>query len=145
MTPVIGLVKASSFLRSDGFVYKPENVADDNLKTWWSPAGESIEDSWLKIDFLQEEKIKGIQIHGGSHYPDYANYGDIFKMNYRVKQATIEFSDGSTYNFTLKDEDKIQTIEFPPHNTRYIILTINSYYPTSKWKDICISHFVAVK
>jgi hypothetical protein len=97
--------------------------------------------SWIKLDFNIEKQISGIKIHGGSHCPNFQNYGNIYKMNNRLTNANLEFSDGSTISIELKDIDEIQEIKFPVHTTRYIILRPIKWLKGSKWKDLCISYF----
>ncbi len=138
-------VTASSYLAADGFVYKPSNATDNNLKTWWTPKRADIASSWLHLEFDPRQTVRSVEIHGGSHYPDFPNYGNIYRMNYRVKTAVLEFSDGSTEQITLKDIDAIQEFSFEPRNTRYVNLSIKTWYPSEKWKDLCVSHFKAFK
>lgn len=134
-------ISASSHLAAEGFVYKPSNVNDGNLKTWWSPKRDDLGTNWLQVSFDKPEDIRAIEIHGGSHYPDFPKYGNIYKMNHRVKTAVLEFSDGSTETIDLKDIDGIQEFKFTPRNTKFVILKIKTWYPSEKWKDLCISHF----
>lgn len=138
-------VSASSHFSADGFVYKPSNVNDGDLKTWWSPKRDDYTTNWLQISFGQRETIRAIEIHGGSHYPDFPKYGDIFKKNYRVKTAVLEFSDGSIESIQLKDVDAVQEFKFAPRSTRYVTLKIKTWYPSEKWKDLCVSHFKVFK
>ncbi|EAY31237.1 NADase-type glycan-binding domain-containing protein [Microscilla marina] len=138
-------INASSYLSTDGFVYKPANVNDNDLKTWWSPKRDDFSTNWLQVIFDSAEPIRAIEVHGGSHYPDYPKHGDIFRMNHRVKTATLEFSDGSKETIRLKDIDAVQEFQFRPRNTRYIILKVKTWYPSERWKDICVSHFKAFK
>lgn len=138
-------VTASSFFADNGFVYKPANAIDNDLKTWWSPKREDLNSNWLQLSFGKAQRIRSIEIHGGSHYPDFPNYGDIYRMNYRVKTAMLEFSDGSTETFNLQDLDVIQEFNFAPRNTTYVILKIKTWYPSQKWKDLCVSHFKVFK
>lgn len=142
---VVDEVNASSYFSADDFVYKPANVIDNNLKTWWSPKRNDFSSNWLQVTFNASEAIRGIEIHGGSHYPDYPNYGDIYSKNHRVKTAVLEFSDGSSETIRLKDVDAVQEFKFSPRNTRYVILKIKTWYPTEKWKDLCVSHFKVFK
>lgn len=138
-------ITASSYLAADGFVYKPANAIDESLKTWWTPQRADMSSSWLQLAFDQRQNIRSIEIHGGSHYPNFPNYGNIYRKNYRVKTALLEFSDGTTEQITLKDIDAIQEFSFEPRNTRYVILRVKTWYPSEKWKDLCVSHFKAFK
>ncbi|HAS43045.1 MAG TPA: hypothetical protein DCS93_21375 [Microscillaceae bacterium] len=138
-------VTASSYFAADGFVYKPTNAIDNSLKTWWSPKREDLVSNWLQLSFDQPQNIRSIEIHGGSHYPDFPKYGDIYRMNMRIKTAVLEFSDGSTETITLKDVDAIQEFSFSPRNTKYVILRAKTFYLTEKWEDLCVSHFKVFK
>lgn len=138
-------INASSYFSADDFVYKPSNVKDNDLKTWWSPKRDDFATNWLQVSFNASESVRAIEIHGGSHYPDYPKYGDIYRMNHRVKTAVLEFSDGSTETISLADIDAIQEFKFSPRKTRYVILKIKTWYPTEKWKDLCVSHFKVFK
>jgi len=41
--------------------------------------------------------------------------------------------------FELRDEDRIQTIEFPEKVTEYVIIKPKTFFETKKYKDFCIS------
>lgn len=131
-------INSSGFLTGGGISYKPENVADNKLKTWWSP--QSAENSWIIINFGTNKEISGMEIHAGSHYPDYPQYGDIYRLNYRIHTLVLEFSDYSSKEITLDDLDEIQKINFAPITTRFVRLRPQTFYPSEKWKDVCISH-----
>lgn len=138
-------VSASSFLSADGFIYRPENVSDNKLETWWTPKEKELNQAWIRLDLDQETTINGISIHGGSHYKDFPNYGDLYNLNLRVKTAELLFSDGSRTNVNLEDIDRIQTINFDPVKTRYVELKVTSTYASEKWNDLCISHLDVVQ
>ena len=138
-------VSASSFLSADGYIYRPENVNDNKLETWWTPKEKPANKAWIRLDLAQEATISGISIHGGSHYPDFPKYGNLYELNLRIKQAELLFSDGSRTTVLLEDIDRIQTINFAPVKTRYVELTVTSWYPSKKWDDLCISHLGVVQ
>jgi hypothetical protein len=141
-------ITASSYMSpSSGLTYSPNNVNDDNLQTWWSPSypNSNGKNSWLKLDFGSEKEVAGIKILNGSHYPNFPNFGDIYTLNNRLTNATLEFSDGSTTAIELVNIDEIQEIKFTNHTTRYIILRPTKWIDGSKWKDLCISYFKALE
>ena len=89
-------VKASSFLED----FKPENVTDENIKTFWV-AKTNSKNEWLIIDLEKESEIKAVQIN----YSDYKSniYG---KRDTIYIQYILEFSnDGIQWN-TLVDKSK---------------------------------------
>jgi hypothetical protein len=139
-------VTASSIMKPyKTYNYIPENVTDDNLQTWWSPTNPEIngEPSWVKIDFGSPRKISAVEIHNGSHFPDYPKYGNLYTMNNRVTEARLEFSDGTNQVISLREVDEIQRIEISQKETSYIRL-IPTHWAEGTWKDICISNFKAI-
>lgn len=139
-------ITASDFQIGQNKKFESQNVADDDLQTWWSPiSSENLDKIWIKLEFAENENVKGVEIMAGSHYPDFPKYGNLYDKNYRIEEARLVFSDGSSHEFRLQDFDAIQTIEFEPRKTKYIKLVPISVFPTTKWKDVCISHLVALK
>lgn len=146
--PIVNKVKysaSSSMPSSYGFYYTPEMAADGNLRTWWSPATYNRETSWLQISYNRYLYLNYIDIHAGSHYPNFKNLGDLYPLNLRVKVAVLEFADGSIEKIYLSDIDEIQTIYFPLKYSSYIRIRPLEYYASEKWNDPCISYFYAGK
>ncbi len=136
-------VTASSFLKDNSTQYRPENVIDYNLQTWWSPSSsENYKDEWLLFQLKSSQNIQAVQILNGSYYPDYPKMGDIFKKNYRVKTIQLTFDDDESEIVSLEDTQKTQKITLKKtYKAKKIKLTILEVYPSEKWKDVCISHF----
>lgn len=134
---------ASSEMRTSNAAYTADRVTDDSRQTWWTPAAPNSNGSnqWLRIYFDGPTEVTGVEILGGSHYPNYPNYGDLWKLNHRLKAGVLVFEDGSQVEFELPDEDEIQTISFASRTTSYIELRPRSVYNGSKWSDLCISWF----
>jgi hypothetical protein len=141
----VSAVTASSILKPyKTYNYNPENVADDDLQTWWSPESSVINGPiWLKIDFGTRRKISAVDILNGSHFPDYPKYGNLYMMNNRVTEANLEFSDGTSQIIILAEIDQIQRTRITPVETSYIRL-IPKRWTEGTWKDICISTFKAI-
>ena len=125
---------------SYGLSYVPKNIDDNTLFTWWSPLPRDKETCWIKISFDNERPIDNIQIHGGAHYPNFSNLGDLYYLNLRLKSAYLTFSDGTSRIINLDDIDQIQTIHFPRKFASYVIVRPSSYYASYKWNDPCISY-----
>lgn len=140
---VPNFVNSSSFLKDGQIKYDAEKVSDNDQQTWWSPeSSQNYQQEWITLSFEGEKNVKQIRILNGSHYPNYPQFGDIFKKNYRIKQAKLEFSDDTNQLINLEDKDQIQTIELKKSvRTNFVKLMVISVYPSEKWKDICISHF----
>jgi uncharacterized protein (TIGR02145 family) len=128
-----------------GFSYEPYKAIDRDIKTWWSPKNGYGDENWIQIDFESSATISGIQIHGGSHYPNFRSYGDLYPLNLRVKKAEIVFDDGTKEIISLDDIDAIQTIMFrSPKTTRYFRLYPFDFYPSRKWNDVCVSEIIPI-
>jgi len=144
-------VSASSSQNSSyGLSYVPYNAIDEQLNTWWSPKTNEINSSWIQISFYNEQNITGIDILGGSHYPDFVapngvSMGNLFTKNLRIKKGIIRFSDNSDFVFTLPDTDEIQRVMFTSRMTKYIKLSVMEYYSASKWNDLCISYLKPIR
>ena len=85
-------VTASSFMRSNGKInFNPQNVSDNDLQSWWTPSPPHSDgyNSWIRIDFGQSRKVVAIEIHNGSHYPDYPKYGDLYLKNNLLFKANL--------------------------------------------------------
>jgi hypothetical protein len=124
--------------------YFPKNVADSELSTWWSPKS-SDKDPWIKINFEESQTVGAIEIHNGSHYLNYPNYGDLYYKNNRITKFEIEYSDGSIINVDLDEIDSIQKIILNPKKTNYLIFRIKEFNQGELWNDFCISHLKAIK
>lgn len=142
----VHVVGASSYMSTAKMNYIPEHTIDGDLQTWWTPAAPNANgsNSWLEFQFPSEGKqyvVTAIEIHPGSHYPNYPGYGDLFKKNLRLLQAKLEFADGSSEEIYLKDEDRVQRIELKEaHQSNWVKLIPKAVFTAEKWNDLCISH-----
>lgn len=136
---------SSTIPSSQGLSYTASNAVDGDLFSWWSPIRNANGREWLKIEFNRTAYISSIKIHGGSHYPNYTfknkRFGNLYFMNLRVRQARLEFSDGSSELITLRDVDFVQEIVLKESvTTNYVKITpISSYAQVGGWDDYCIS------
>jgi hypothetical protein len=144
--PIVGsnnasYVTTSSYMPSSyGLSYGPKNINDNSLFTWWSPTPKDRETCWIKINFNSKRLIDNIKIHGGAHYPNFSNLGNLYFLNLRLRTAYLTFSNGSSVMIDLEDVDQIQTLYFNRIYTSYVIIRPMSYYPSYKWNDPCISY-----
>ncbi|MFM7079471.1 MAG: FISUMP domain-containing protein [Bacteroidota bacterium] len=142
---VVRATSNSTMSGMSGFSYEPYKAIDKDINTWWSPKNGYGDENWIQIDFNSKVSMSGIQIHGGSHYPDFRSYGDLYPLNLRVKKAEIVFDDGTKEIISLDDIDAIQTIIFKsPKTTRYFRLYPFDFYPSRKWNDLCISEIIPI-
>lgn len=122
--------------------YYASNAADNDFSTCWCEGedGDGIGES-IKLRSSNEVTIDTIYIANGILTSETSFYN-----NNRVKDCTIEFSDGSSIDVTLNDGYSQQPvrIDLPePVSTRTITLTINSVYKGLEYSDTCISEIAA--
>ena len=139
-------VTSSGYLKGSNEDYSEDFMIDHDPFTWWTPnPNRNGEGAWIQLNFDENVEINGFEIWGGSHNPDYPEYGDIYKLNNRVKRGVCEFSDGSKIYFELKDIDNWQLVRFTEtKETKTIKLKIYEVYKGEKWDDLCIAEFLAL-
>jgi tetratricopeptide (TPR) repeat protein len=134
---------ASSFLKDwKHYTFNPSNLIDDNLWSSWQPnrkpAGGKGE--WFKITLNQPQTITGFEVFNGFRLID--ELGDLYKMNNRIENATVEFSDGSKMPLHFDDVPAAAVIALPaPKKCEWFKVTIDSVYKGSKWNDLAVSEF----
>ena len=130
--------EASSELEeSSDLTYVAHNAIDGSTSTAWVEGveGDGIGES-ISITFdNNENEIDAICVRNG-----YEKSEDIFYKNNRIKEASVEFEDGSIEYFELMDHGYDQIVFFDsPHWGNSIVLTIESVYPGSRYSDTCVS------
>ena len=134
---------ASSFLKDwKHYTFTPGNLIDDNLWSSWQPnrkpAGGKGE--WFKITLNTPQTITGFEVFNGFRLID--ELGDLYKMNNRIENATVEFSDGSKMPLHFDDVPAAAVISLPaPKKCEWFKVTIDSVYKGSKWNDLAVSEF----
>jgi len=135
--PFFNIVSASSELKEVGYNHETKNVIDNNKTTAWveGSADDGIGE-WIKLENDSTQNISGIKIING-----YTKGNDLYYQNNRVSKITLEFSDGSSSTYDLKDGVfDFQNIDFGKTiSTKYIKITIAGIYKGSIYKDTCIS------
>lgn len=136
-------VKASSSLLPEDR-NSPLNAFDGDNSTAWAEGGSAYgEGEWIWFNLSQENKVgeknpfylEEIGIVNGN-----AKSQDLFQKNCRVKDMTIEFSNGLKKNITLRDNDQVQWFKISPADpTDSVKFIIQSVYPGSANTDTCIS------
>jgi serine/threonine protein kinase len=144
---IVSSCTAGSYIPdSYGLTYRPENINDGNINTWWSPKNSSA-DKRILLNLKDISNVNGIKIHGGSHFENHPSFGNLYKLNLRIKSLYVisYLNNQKVFNklFQLNDLDEIQSIRFN-ESVKCDIIEINpiSFYPTEKWQDVCISEIV---
>jgi hypothetical protein len=144
---IVSSCTAGSYIPdSYGLTYRPENINDGNINTWWSPKNSST-DKRILLNLKDISNVNGIKIHGGSHFENHPSFGNLYKLNLRIKSLYVigYLNNQKVFNklFQINDLDEIQSINFN-ESVKCDIIEINpiSFYPTEKWQDVCISEIV---
>lgn len=130
-------VTASSTLKEENILHNPENVNDNDKSTAWveGAEGDGIGE-YVQLNFSFEGSITTVSMING-----YSKTNDTYYNNNRVKKVRLSFSDGSSMEFNLKDNNmdyQTLTLSKPVHTT-YIKFTILEVYNGTKYQDTCIS------
>jgi len=134
---------ASSFLKDwKHYTFTPGNLIDDNLWSSWQPnrkpAGGVGE--WFKIALKAGQTITGFEVFNGFRLID--ELGDLYKMNNRIENATVELSDGSKLPIHFDDVPAAAVIKLPEaKRCEWFKVTVDSVYKGSKWNDLAVSEF----
>jgi hypothetical protein len=135
----IASVSASSSYSKGGTVYPESNVKDGKGATPWfeGDSGSGV-GSWIEVDLGGTKNVTRLQVLAG----DWSSGSGWTRAN-RPKELEIKWSDGSTANWTLGDEARIQTFTPPgPKATSSVRLKINSIYAGSAFPDTAISEIL---
>lgn len=124
------------------YTFGPSNLIDDKPWTSWQPqrkptggAGE-----WFRITLDAPHVIVGFELANGFQHTD--ELGDLYRMNSRIENATIAFSDGSKLPVHLADVPAPTVITLPtPKRCKWVTITVDSVYPGSQWSDVAVSEF----
>ncbi|MDY0328134.1 MAG: hypothetical protein RBR07_07805 [Arcobacteraceae bacterium] len=129
--------KASSIYPADGANYYPTNAMDDNHNTAWSSdrTEKANIGEWLEFDFGKNVTLSKLKIYNGWIKSD-----SVWKLNSRVKRATLTFSDNSKQSIILEDTKSEIFIDIGLKETNSVRLTIDEIYTGNKWnQEACIT------
>ena len=124
------------------YTSQPSNLIDDNLWSSWQPKSKPRGGvgEWFEIKFNSPQTVTGFEISNGFRLID--DLGDLYAMNNRIENATIEFSDGSKLPLHFEDvpAEKVFMLPEPKRCTGFKV-TVSSVYKGSKWNDLAVSEF----
>jgi len=99
---------------------KTDNKGHGKARPSWGP--DQLDDLWLKIDLGKQHDVDKVVVTIRADFPHDSWW----------KSGTLEFSDGSSLDFTLKKKDSAQTIAFPPRKVSWVKFT-NLVAAELKW------------
>ncbi|WP_455543588.1 NADase-type glycan-binding domain-containing protein [Intestinibacter sp.] len=116
--------------------YGSAKTIDGDFATVWSEGVSGYgQGEWLRLDLDSTYTIKKVKIVNGL-----VNKKNGYYNNNRAKSLTLTFSDGSSQNIYLEDDNTgYQVIDINPVKSNFIKFTINSVYYGSKYDDTCIA------
>lgn len=129
------VTRGSTDLAFDG---NPETCWQDGVKGYgvgewllsYNPDGSAV-------------KVSEVTVYNGYQSQKFnKNNKDMFLVNSRVSEFTVEFDDGSSESFTLKDQKDSQTFTFSERNSCYVRFTVKGVYKGTKYKDTCIGEII---
>lgn len=115
--------------------YPPANATDQRPETTWQVDGDGTGD-YIQLNYTEEVTVDRIGVIPGYDKVDPVSGVERFGQRHRVKEAEIEFSDGSTRLATFDDDARMQSVEVEPTATDYVRITIRDTYPPDyTWDD----------
>jgi len=133
--PVKEAIASSTLIDSTGYVFRASHVIDGDIRTAWVEGADGFGlDEWIRLDFFGNENISGVEIWGG-YFRDQRR----FDINYRLKTAELEFSDGTRVPLYFDDVMEMQSFMFGEVSTSYVKLIIKGIYGIDVDEDTCIS------
>lgn len=110
------------------FNYPPANVVDDNPKTAWQVGGTGV-DQWIELTYEEPIKVNRVGIIPGYAKKDRCDGTDRFYQYYVVREARIQFSDGSEVEVDFEKKPEMQFKTVNGHVTKSLRITILDAYP----------------
>ena len=116
--------------------YGSTKVLDGDFSTVWSEGVSGYGNGeWIILDFDNIYTVKKIKIVNGL-----VNKKNGYYNNNRPKSLTLQFSDGSSQNINLEDDNTgYQVVNINAVETSYVKFVINSVYYGTKYDDTCIA------
>lgn len=127
---------SSALAPAHGNRYDARNLIDGSDRTAWveGSGGQGIGD-FVVIEFDAPRLVRGLIIHNG-----YAKNADIFGKNSRVKDVTLNFSNGDSIQARLTDQMGEQRVSLnKPIKAKWVQLVIRSVYPGWKYTDTALN------
>jgi hypothetical protein len=119
---LISSIEASGALEINGKKYEAKYAADSDPATSWGIEGANANE-WLTFNLDGKRWVRELRI-----IPGYTTFDGMFMFYNRPKDITLQFSDGSSQQFTLRDDPDMQYLSVRPIQTNSIKLTVDDVY-----------------
>jgi hypothetical protein len=110
------------------FTYEPANAVDGKPYTAWQVAGDG-KNQWILLEYEEPMKVSRVGIIPGYDKVDPEDDTDRFYQMYVVREARIEFSDGSRHLADFRRDREMQFVDVPDTETTSVRITILDTYP----------------
>ena len=119
---------------SNGISYDKDKIVDHNKETWWTPNPTNGDNSYVILNFESPEtEVNSMGIINGS-------YGRYYYDNSRITKLRVSFSDGTSEDFDLIENQDFQNIQFQQkHQTSFVKIEPLERIKGNRWDDLCIS------
>ena len=133
---------SSALLGKNGYDFGAANLTDGKLGTSWQPlSAKGGVGEWALFTFDRDVTVEGLAVANGFQLVD--KLGDLFRLNNRLAQAQVVYSDGASEKIVLDPERRgYQEIRLSPHKTRSLKLVVEAVASGEKWHDLAISELV---
>lgn len=119
---------------SDGS-YAPANMLDGLVDSMWCEGtDEDGTNESITFQLAGNEQISSLQVINGM-----GTGLPYWMKNNRASAATLEFSDGTTQQITLKNTMLLQKVDFAPVTTSSVKVTFTAVVKGKEYNDLCIS------
>ncbi len=128
---------ASSFEFKSAESFLPRYAGDGRTNTAWAEGRKDAGiGEWIQLILPKPKLVRKLRIINGCTRP-----GESYTLNNRIKEAELEFSDGTKQTILLKGHHKPQLIKIAPKRTLAIKLTIRSIYKGKLGHTTCLAEF----
>ena len=137
---------ASSYIDKRGTHGPTKDAVDGNSNTSWQCGDYGYGTGEWLILFNPNASavcVNKITVYNGFQSTAYnTSEKDFYYLNSRVEDFRLEFDDGSTEHFSLRDSKGAQSFSFESRDTCYVKFVIESVYAGDKYKDTCVAEVI---
>jgi hypothetical protein len=110
------------------FNYPPSNVVDGDPETGWQVGGTGV-NQWIELTYQEPIKVDRVGIIPGYAKVDHCDGTDRFYQYYVIREAKIQFTDGSEVKAKFDKKPEMQFVSTNGHVTKSLRITILDVYP----------------